>query len=60
MDWQQAEMYDQSLLGLVGGFTDKHLRVPHLNKDEWGTYHRVRGKRCKMLDARPMTPESQR
>ena len=49
MDWSHAEFYDQSFIGIIGGFADPHLRVPHKDGE---TYHRVRGKRVKILAAK--------
>jgi hypothetical protein len=51
LDWPNAEFRQQSLIGeLLGWPDDPHIRVPW---PEWETSHRVRGKRVRMLDARP-------
>jgi hypothetical protein len=54
LEWTEAAFLDDSFLGLLAGFTDPHIRVPHKDKIEWNTHHRIRGKRWKITGLLPM------
>jgi hypothetical protein len=45
VEWEHAEFRPDSLLGALGGCPDPHISVPHNNKVEMNTRHRIRGKR---------------
>lgn len=50
LDWSAAKFRGQSFLGIIGDFSDPHLRVPHKDGQ---TAHRVRGKRWKIKGLLP-------